>query len=144
MGEPVSRTSGTRALRPRARILRTLGDELVSMLQRSRTADRNLRALLQDIRQNGQPEWFALLPGTLTPSTCSGRRLPDLVVDFQRLVTLPREHMDSLERLASLDSPFAEALLARFARYFGRLGTPDLDLEMVIARLRSVAGRGVR
>ena len=51
--------------------------------------------------------------------------------------------MDGLERLASLDSPFAEALLARFARYFGRLGTPDLDLEVLVARLRSVAGQDV-
>ena len=65
------------------------------------------------------------------------------MVDFQQLVTLPREQMDGLERLASLDSPFAEALLARFARYFGRLGTPDLDLEVLVARLRSVAGQDV-
>jgi hypothetical protein len=44
-------------------------------------------------------------------------------VDLQQLVTLARAQMDSFEHLASLDSPFAEALLARFARYFGRLGT---------------------
>jgi hypothetical protein len=100
--------------------------------QPSRTADRRLCALLRDNRQNGQPERFYFLPGTLA--------LPDLVVDFQQLVTLPREQIDSLERLASLDSPFAEALLARFARYFGRLGTPDLDLEVIVAKLRSAAG----
>lgn len=47
--------------------------------------------------------------------------------------------MTTLERLASLDSPFAEALLARFARYFGRLGTPDLDLEVILNKLRSAA-----
>jgi len=85
-----------------------------SLPQPSRTTDRKLRALLQDNRQNGQPERFWFLPGALT--------LPDLVVDFQQLVALPRAHMGSLERLASLDSPFAEALLARFTRYFGRLG----------------------
>ena len=100
--------------------------------QPSKTADRRLCALLRDNRQNGQPERFYFLPGTLA--------LPDLVVDFQQLVTLPREQIDSLERLASLDSPFAEALLARFARYFGRLGTPDLDLEVIVAKLRSAAG----
>lgn len=99
--------------------------------QPSNTTNRKLRALLQDNRQDGQPERFCFLPGALT--------LPDLVVDFQQLVTLPREQMISLERLASLDSPFAEALLARFARYFGRLGTPDLDLEVLISRLRSAA-----
>ena len=100
--------------------------------QPSSTTDRKLRALLRDNRQNGQPERFYFLPGALT--------LPDLIVDFQQLVTLPQGQMKSLERLASLDSPFAEALLARFARYFGRLGAPDLDLEVIVARLRSAAG----
>ncbi len=46
--------------------------------------------------------------------------------------------MGGLERLASLDSPFAEALLARFTRYFGRLGTPDLDVAVLLQRLRAV------
>jgi len=48
--------------------------------------------------------------------------------------------MNGLERLASLDSPFAEALLARFTRYFGRLGTPDLDAAILLQRLRTVTG----
>jgi hypothetical protein len=66
----------------------------------------------------------------------------DLVVDFQQLVTLQRVQMTALERLASLDSPFAEALLARFGRYFGRLSTPDLDVEVILSRLRSGTGGG--
>jgi hypothetical protein len=48
--------------------------------------------------------------------------------------------MAGLERLASLDSPFAEALLDGFTRYFGRLGTPDLDVAMLLQRLRTVTG----
>jgi hypothetical protein len=97
--------------------------------QPSRTADDRLRSILRNNRQGGQAERFYFLPGTLT--------LSDLVVDFQQLVTLPREQMTTLERLASLDSPFAEVLLARFGRYFGRLGTPDLDLDVILNRLRS-------
>ncbi len=99
--------------------------------QPSSIVDGRLRAVLRNNRQDGQAERFYFLPGALT--------LPDLVVDFQQLVTLPRKQMTTLERLASLDSPFAEALLARFTRYFGRLGTPDLDLEVIISRLRSTA-----
>jgi CheY-like chemotaxis protein len=94
----------------------------------SKTVDGKLRALLQDNRQNGQAERFYFLPSALT--------LPNLVVDFQQLVTLPRDQMDSLQRLASLDSPFAEALIARFTRYFGRLGTPDLDIDWLLPSLR--------
>ena len=90
--------------------------------------DGKLRALLKNNRQKTQSERFYFLPGALT--------LPDLVVDFQRLVALSRERLRNIERLASLDSPFAEALLARFARYFGRLGTPDLDIEVVFSKLR--------
>jgi hypothetical protein len=102
--------------------------------QPSNTTTRKLRSLLQDNREDGQRERFCFLPGAIT--------LPDLVVDFQQLVTLPGAQMTTLGRLASLDSPFAEALLARFGRYFGRLGTPDLDLEVILSRLRTGADKG--
>ena len=94
----------------------------------SQTKKKKLKSLLSNNRSNGhQPERFYFLPGALD--------LPDLVVDFQQLVTLPRKQMEEdLKRLASLDSPFAEALLTRFSRYFGRLGTPDLDLGVVFNR----------
>jgi hypothetical protein len=62
------------------------------------------------------------------------------MVDFQQLVTLQRARMGGLERLVSLDSPFAKALLARFARYFGRLGTPDLDVAVLLQRLQTFGG----
>ena len=96
----------------------------------SRTINRRLQDLLRNNRRDSQSERFFFLPGTLS--------LPDLVVDFQQLVTLRREHMGGLERLASLDNPFAEALLARFTRYFGRLGTPDLDVAVLLQRLQAV------
>jgi CheY-like chemotaxis protein len=95
----------------------------------SSQASEDLRALLQNNRKNTQPDRFHFLPAALS--------LPDLVVDFQQVVTLPIKQMQTLERLASLDSPFAEALLARFVRYYGRLGTPDLDLDCVMERLQA-------
>ena len=96
----------------------------------SQAKQKKLTSLLSNNRSNGhQPERFYFLPGALD--------LPDLVVDFQQLVTLPREQMEDLERLASLDSPFAEAVLTRFSRYFGRLGTPDLDIDFILNKLQS-------
>ena len=80
-------------------------------------------------QRDSQSERFFFLPGALS--------LPDLVVDFQQLMALQREHLSGLERLVSLDSPFAEALLVRFTRYFGRLGTPDLDVAVLLQRLAS-------
>jgi len=95
--------------------------------QPSKSSIRELRSLLADNRRR-QPERFYCLPGALA--------LPDLIVDFQQLFTIPRADLEHLERISSLDSPFAEALLARFARYFGRLGTPDLDVEAVMVKLQ--------
>lgn len=97
----------------------------------SQTKKRRLESLLSNNRRNGghQAERFYFLPGALD--------LPDMVVDFQQVVTLPRVQMESLDRVASLDSPFAEALLARFTRYFGRLGTPNLDIDFVINKLQT-------
>jgi hypothetical protein len=94
--------------------------------------DRRFQDLLRNNRRDSQAERFFFLPGALS--------LPDLLVDFQQLVTLQRDHMSRLERLASLDNPFAEALLARFTRYFGRFGTPDLDVAVLLQRLRTVTG----
>ena len=89
----------------------------------------NLRNLLADNRRNTQPERFYYLPGALT--------LPDLIVDFQRLEIMDREDIGDLDRIASLDSPYSEALLARFNRYYGRLGTPDLDIDEKIRQLNT-------
>jgi hypothetical protein len=100
----------------------------------SRTVNGKLQDLLRNSRRDSQAERFFFLPGALS--------LPDLLVDLQQLATLQRDHMGRLERLASLDSPFAEALLARFTRYFGRLGTPDLDVAVLLQRLRTVIGEG--
>lgn len=76
-----------------------------------------------------QPERFKFLPGTFF--------MPDLVVDFQQLRSIPCAELANFQPLASLDSPFAEAVLARFSRFFGRFGTPDIDKTIVLARLQA-------
>lgn len=88
-----------------------------------------LKSLIGDNRQNTQSERFKFLPGTYF--------LPDLVVDFQRLKSVTPDKCGGLQVVATLDSPFAEAVLARFARYFGRLGTPDIDKNVVIDRIQA-------
>jgi CheY-like chemotaxis protein len=61
--------------------------------------------------------------------------VPDLVVDFQQLRSLGIESMKDFKQIATLDSPFAESVVARFSRYFNRLGTPDIDKVIVMNRL---------
>ena len=98
----------------------------------SKGLEKELRLLGGNNRSQGQSDRFHFLPGTLT--------LPDLVVDFQQLTRVRWDELTGLDRLASLDSPFAESVLARFTRYLGRLGTPDLNLDLVLARLRMATG----
>lgn len=90
-----------------------------------------LRSLIGDNRQKAQAERYKFLPGTFF--------LPDSIVDFQHLKTVTLEELIGLEVIASLDSPFAEAVLARFARYYGRLGTPDIDRQVVMERLQALS-----
>jgi CheY-like chemotaxis protein len=97
----------------------------------SKADEEKLKALLSNNRRGVQRERFYFLPGALD--------LPDLIVDFQILVSIPFGELGKLERIASLDSPFGEEILARFARYFGRIGSPDLDLDIVLKRLKDQA-----
>lgn len=94
----------------------------------SGAASDTLKKLLKD---NGkQKDRFKFLPGTTF--------LPDLLLDLQSLSTssfaeLTKE--DSLfEKIASLDTPFAESLQNQFTRYFGRVGTPDLSIDIAYAQ----------
>jgi len=83
---------------------------------------------------NGKERFFFL------PSVFN---IPDLIVDYQKLTTFEPQEFSKLitEKrftcIASLDSPYCEALLARFARYFGRLGTPDLNIDIIMRRLEA-------
>jgi CheY-like chemotaxis protein len=85
-------------------------------------------------KTGGQDDRDLYLPGVLA--------LPDLVADLQRTVSIPRDDLAEMRQVASLDSPFAEALVSRFIRYFGRVGTPDLDADFLIQRFRTGGARG--
>lgn len=65
--------------------------------------------------------------------------IPHLVVDFQDLLTTSTDALDGMKPKASLDSPYAEELQSRFAAYFGRVGTPDLDWAAIV---QSIQERG--
>jgi len=87
-----------------------------------------VEALIGNNRSSGQRDRHHFLPRFL--------RIPHLVVDFGDLVQLPKaDAQKELERIATLDAPFAEALLIRFSRHYGRIGTPDLYVEQIVAQI---------
>jgi CheY-like chemotaxis protein len=86
-----------------------------------------LAKLIKDNRE-GQADRYFFLPGVLS--------IPDLIIDFQLIESVNYEELkESIwERVASLDSPHTEALQSKFSRYFGRIGKPDLNAEIILSR----------
>lgn len=56
------------------------------------------------------------------------REVPHLVFELDDVELVKFNQIRSLRRIASLCSPYGEALLAKRAAFVGRIGTPDLDL----------------
>ncbi len=95
---------------------------------RSSGNEKRLRKLLTS-RPKGQEDRYFYLPAAWN--------VPDIVVDLQSVTSIPCDELESYRKIASLDSPFAEALSYQFNRYMGRVGTPDLDIDGVLNRLET-------
>lgn len=94
----------------------------------SEQATKRLRSLLDSRPYKQQADRYHYLPDAW--------KVPDLIVDNQLVVSVPYDDLvKNYEKVASLDSPFAEELVHQFTRYIGRLGTPDLDLDAIVARM---------
>ena len=87
-----------------------------------------LRKLLTS-RPKGQEDRYFYLPAAWNVS--------DSVADLQSVASIPCEELENYRKIASLDSPFAEALSYQFNRYMGRVGMPDLDIDGVLHRLKT-------
>lgn len=94
----------------------------------SQAVKKRLTALLCNNR-TGERERYRYLP--------SAFEVPDLIIDFQQLETVENAALSNFVRVAALDAPFAQAMLAQFVRYFGRVGTPDLDIDGITERLQA-------
>lgn len=87
---------------------------------------------LTELMRNNQPKGRQVDRHYYLPGAWS---LPDLLVDFQRLVRIDHTELSDLQKVATLDSPYAEGLVVRFGKYIGRIGTPDLNVEMRVEEL---------
>lgn len=118
-----------------ARCLVLTGEDEYTRFKENTENSKKIEALIKDRREDKQWERFKFMPGAID--------IPDMIVDFQQLMALKKDEFEKsigenkIERIASLDSPYCEALTAQFARYFGRIGTPDLNKELIIENLRN-------
>ncbi len=93
----------------------------------SNNKQKKVERLARNIRDES-PDRYHFLPGVWD--------IPDLIIDFQALEHIALSNVRAFVCLATLASPFAEALGGRFQKYIGRIGTPDIDLEAIIAQIK--------
>ena len=67
------------------------------------------------------------LPGTFF--------IPDILVDIQVLKQMELADLKTMTLVCQLDNPYRQELILHFSRYYGRLGTPDLEISEVFKRL---------
>jgi hypothetical protein len=95
-------------------------------------SNKGKRDLLQIMRNNPskrQKDRCFFLPPALD--------VPGLLLDLQELRTEKLSSVKKMDRIASMDSPFAEMLTSQLARYYGRVGAPDLNVDAIADGLLS-------
>lgn len=56
------------------------------------------------------------------------------IIDFQNKEIVSYEELvNNFERIAKLDNPFAQSMAATYARYYNRIGYPDIDSEYMLS-----------
>lgn len=90
-----------------------------------------LESLLANNRRGTQSDRYHFLPHAWD--------IPASVIDFQELEHVPVSALREAPCIATIASPYAEAIGNRFGRYLGRVGTPDLDLELILTTLNPEA-----
>lgn len=94
---------------------------------------------------NGKSQWNDLRKVVLTATQGryhylpAFRNIPDLVIDLENVRSVTADVLEAMEPVASLVSPFSEALLVQHSHFRGRIGVPDLDPELIKNRLESTS-----
>lgn len=105
-----------------------LEHEKISSWLNSESESKTKRGNAADVIKNRDEDKLHFLPGAW--------RIPDLLINFQKLEIVSLSDLREYECLGTLASPFAEAMAARFQKYIGRVGTPDVDIEMILQKMR--------
>ena len=83
---------------------------------------------LNKLINSSKSDRYYFLPGTPF--------ITNMVLDFQQSITIEYSTLkNSYDRVAKLDNPFAQSVIASYIRYFNRIGFPDIDSEFVISQL---------
>ncbi|MGD8195257.1 hypothetical protein ACEXQB_012280 [Herbiconiux sp. P18] len=67
------------------------------------------------------------------------RDIPELVLDLEDVRSVRKGVLSGYSHVASLVSPYSEALLVQHSHFRGRVGVPDIDLALVKERIEALA-----
>ena len=82
---------------------------------------------LSDLVECRKGDRYFFLPGTPF--------IDNLVLDFQNKTMASYDDLKNFQRVAKLDTPFAQSMVSSFTRYYNRIGFPDIDSKYVIDKL---------
>lgn len=78
---------------------------------------------IMGIIKNANPRFF-FLPGTFF--------IPNLRVDFQNIISMPLDELKKFNKIAKLDNPFSQSMIAAYIRYYTRIGHEDIDSDHIL------------
>ncbi len=61
--------------------------------------------------------------------------IPNSILDFQNIVVTSTDSLSQYTKIAKLDDPYAQSMLANFIRYYNRVGHEDIDSDYIIQNL---------
>ncbi|MFZ3077151.1 MAG: hypothetical protein WA139_01735 [Candidatus Aenigmatarchaeota archaeon] len=87
----------------------------------------NKKNLIRLIESRKSDRNFFFLPKTFF--------IPNCTLDFQNIVVVPTDNLTQYSKIAKLDDPYAQSMLANFIRYYNRVGHEDIDSNYVMQNL---------
>lgn len=61
--------------------------------------------------------------------------IPNCILDFQNIFVVSTDSLTQYTKIAKLDDPYAQSMLANFIRYYNRVGHEDIDSDHIIQNL---------
>lgn len=106
-------------------ILLTSTDEHITYINNKNNNNKNILISLIECRRGDR---YFFLPQTPF--------IENRIIDFQIKEMIDYEDLNNFNRLAKLDSPYAESMISSFIRYYDRIGFPDIDSDLIINKMK--------
>ncbi|MCK9436165.1 MAG: hypothetical protein M0Q12_03030 [Synergistaceae bacterium] len=92
-----------------------------------RTPNQKHTDRLTQIIETRRGDQFFFLPGTPF--------MENMILDFQKKIMVDYSQLNTFQRVAKLDDPYAQSMVSSFIRFYNRIGFPDIDTEYVLQKL---------